>query len=139
MNQKTAQWCFVGINILAIPFSSFAIYDHIRILSSIDADTPSIHVFTGMPYFHIVSLFWVMLFVQQIIVRTNSKFFVKNVNKIFIIWFIACLVTANIISYHLSSELSEAGYHPCKHPNAVSSTGRGTTYIYQKTPCLDAE
>jgi len=135
MTQKTAQLIFTVLNILAIFAVMYAALDFINITFAIKTSQNKIPFDSGNYYFLLMSVFWVMSFIQYAGLKKKQRI-VKFANQILVIWFVFMIILANLIPYYLTNKLDEAGYTQCDDPDEISRTARGESSYYIKGGCL---
>jgi hypothetical protein len=138
MDQKKAQIFFIIANILAIPIVGYAFYDFYFVTTAIANGKSEIPFDSGTYYFLLGSIFWVFLLVQQVGLKNPDSKVLHYANHIFIIWFIAILVLANVIPFYLQNKFEDAGYKKCHDPAEISRVFRGGSSIYVKGSCPEA-
>jgi hypothetical protein len=136
--KKKAQIFFIITNFLAIPVVGYAFFDFYAVTTAIANGKPQIPFDSGTYYFLLMSIFWVFLIVQQIGLRNPKSKVLEYANSLFIIWFIAMLVLANVIPFYLQNKFESAGYTKCHNPAEVSRISRGESSIYVKGNCPDS-
>lgn len=120
MNQRTAQWFFVGLNILAIPIVFYPIVELFQISVEVSNASPEITYDSGDFYFLLMSVFWVMWVIQYIGRKGDMAWVSRKAHHLLIGWFIGCIILAILIPIGLEYGLNHAGYKRCEQPKNLA-------------------
>ena len=135
MNQKTAQIVFFIFNLLAVIAVYYAIEDFISVLTSLSDAKDQIDFDSGTYYLLLMSIFWVLSFIQYAGLENSESAISRYASQIVIGWFLIMLVAANVIPSYLENQLESAGYVKCADPDEVARLGRGESSVYMILNC----
>ena len=134
MTNKTANWVLVFFDLLALGSLYFLFHEHIAVISNLNNKADQIIFDTGLYYLILFTIFPLIRIVQLTVFISKAKNYQKEVNIIFITWFILCLVFANLFPYQVKSDLRIAGYHYCGNKD-THRISRGSSTIYLLSEC----
>ena len=137
MRTETANKALLFLSLLGLAALGYMVYDFVHITRSINEGRTSIYVDTGTYYLALGSVFPVLVVIQMAGRNKDPQRVARYANPLLIAWFIACLVVANIVPWHLTRALQDAGYNQCEDPREVSRPFPGGSYIYTKLACKD--
>ncbi|MEJ2423969.1 MAG: hypothetical protein P8101_05830 [Candidatus Thiodiazotropha sp.] len=135
MNQRLAQWVFLGFNLLALPAVAFSLFELFRIIVQVFHGTPLIIYDSGDFSFILMSVFWVMWLIQYAGLKGHMNWVAKKAQPLLIGWFIGCLMFATLIPLGLGYLLPHAGYQKCELPEELGRLMPGGETRFSLTNC----
>ncbi len=134
MSPKTANYGLLLFDALALLGFYILFQEHFLVVSQIDSHSERIIFDTGLYYLLLFSVFPLVRIVQMVALIAKTKEFHWNLDLLFIVWFILCLVLANAIPYKMQKDLIATGYQYCGRMESYR-VARGSRNIYQFSEC----
>ena len=134
MTPETANYGLLFFDALASSGLYFMLREHLGVISQMYSHSERIVFDTGLYYLLLFSIFPLMRIVQAVILIAKAKDYHKNLNLLFVAWFILCLILANVIPYKIKKDLIASGYHYCGQME-LHRISRGSNTIYQLSEC----
>ena len=135
MNKKTAQIIFIILNILSVFAVAYVIYDFLNINDAIALKEKVIPFDSGVYYFLLMSVFWVLGFIQYVGLKNSESKVFKYANPVLVLWFMLMLFFANLIPFYLINKFETAGYIKCDDKSEISRVSKGESVFYKKGGC----
>lgn len=135
MNQRLAQWAFIGFNLLAIPGVLYPLYELYRISKEVSDESVLIAYDTGDFYFVLMSVFWVMWFIQQVGLNGQMAWVEKWAKPLLIGWFIGSISFAILAPMTIAYGLTQSGYRQCEPPEDPARRMGGSEVRFTLTDC----
>lgn len=134
MTPKTANYGLLIFDALALSGLYFMLREHFGVVSQIYNLSERIVFDTGLYYLLLFSIFPLIRIVQTVILISKARDYHKKLNLLFVVWFILCLVMANVIPYKIKMDLVANGYHYCGQMES-HRISRGSNTIYRLSEC----
>ena len=113
MTPRTANLVLLGFDILALGCLFLLYVEHSSLISSIEGNTDSITLDTGIYYLILATLFPLIRLIQAYVYFSKAKRYQKTVCIALIAWLCLSLAFANLLPRHAKSVLDQAGYSYC--------------------------
>ncbi len=137
LRTKTANKALLFLAFLGLAAVGYLVYDFVHVKLSIEEGRPSVYFDTGTYYLALASVFPVLVVIQITGKNKDPQRVARYASPLLVVWFIACLLLANIVPRYLTKTLENASYNECKDPREVSRLFPGGSYIYTKLTCED--
>ena len=135
MNKKTAQIIFFILIILSVFAVAYVIYDFININEAIVLKERIIPFDSGVYYFLLMSVFWILGFIQYVGLKNPESKVFKYANFVLVLWFVLMLFLANLIPFYLTNKFETAGYIKCDDKSESSRVAKGESVFYKIGSC----
>ena len=113
MTPRTANLILLGFDIFALGCLFLLYVEHSKLISSIEGNTQSIILDTGIYYLILATLFPLIRLIQAYVYFTRARRYQKTVCIALITWLCFCLAFANLLLRHIKSALNATGYSHC--------------------------
>jgi len=140
-----AIFCLLAIYAAALPIHQLLVTAS-EVQSNViifEYDSGCYYLFVATVFWPVTAFYWAGLTVLN---HKTSKGSIKHKmalsiynygNAIIVIWFIICLVLANVIPLLDAYRFEKSGYYACQDVRVISRVSRGESVIYVKTPCKE--